>query len=493
MATTDFEYKTINDPVHGSIKVSKTELDVINSISFQRLRGLKQLGLAELVFPGATHTRFAHSLGVLHIVSLMLTAIEHNHRKKFKSSKPIFDQQERQKIRLAALLHDIGHLPLSHAMEHPIQRHSIMSIDRFMQPKHKQTKATQAKRIFGELDKTANADLNEEFSHEKFGMELLTFCPDLKKALGSYNKDNEIGKIFTKYHPRFYRYSQFISGTFDADRIDFLLRDSMAAGVSYGNIDLRYLLDNMNFDAASGHFYIDFSGIHALEHFITARFFLYNITYHKTVMGFELLAKHAYFRMISDPSLKIPATEGQLLSIAKKDTEFLQFNDSYFWSKLCQWKPRKSFDKAVRDSLLFRRPPVELFTDRLFPERNSQHSNGASYRILDSKIYGNRDFQSIAKKHHLDTSRMAVLENKIKFEEIPPLTPHESEANPEKEWELCRVFFDGNVKKLIDVKPSLISQLSFYNLQFRRLLYVPLDGKRPDRAKFRKDMLALSK
>jgi HD superfamily phosphohydrolase len=479
-----FEYKTINDPVHGSIKVSRVELAVINTVSFQRLRGLKQLGLADLVFPGATHTRFAHSLGVLHIVSQMLLAIENNHRRKHNSREAIFGHKETQKIRLAALLHDIGHLPLSHAMEQPLQRQLWESSQEFVQPK-KQGKAGQPKRVFGELDKTASADLNEGFSHEKFGMELLENRSDLRQALGAYNKDNEIGKIFTKFHPSNYRYSQFISGTFDADRIDFLLRDSLAAGVSYGNIDLQYLLDNMNYDTASDHFYVDFSGIHALEHFITARFFLYNITYHKTVMGFELLAKHAYFRMMSDQNLKVPFSKEDLHTISSNDSRFLQFTDSFFWQKLHQWKPRVALDRAVKHALLFRCPPVELYTERVLPDSNSRNDGDSSYNILNSKIYDSRDFLKLADRHHLDTRNMACLENKIKFSEIAPLAPHEDEIDVEKEWELCRVFFDGEVRKLIDVKQSVISVLSSYKLQFKRLLYLPVDGRRPNRTKIR--------
>ena len=205
MAKIDFEYKTINDPVHGSIKVSKTELVVTNTPTFLRLRGLKQLGLAEYVFPGATHTRLAHSLGALHIASQMLVAIENNHKKKYRRKRLPFTDDEKQKIRLAALLHDVGHLPLSHAMEQPIQRKLGEELTSSL--KEKIPHSRRQTRAFGDLDSTANAELDKRFSHEKYGMELLVRRRDLKEALGKFNEGNEIGKIFTKAHFDNYKYS----------------------------------------------------------------------------------------------------------------------------------------------------------------------------------------------------------------------------------------------------------------------------------------------
>lgn len=491
MANIDFEYKTINDPVHGSIKVSKTELAVINTPSFQRLRGLKQLGLAEYVFPGATHTRFAHSLGALHIASQMLMAIENNHKKKCRRERlPFSTDDEKQKIRLAALLHDVGHLPLSHAMEQPIQRK--LGEEPTSSLKEKTQHTIRQTRVFGDLDSTANAELDKRFSHEKYGMELLVRRRDLKEALGNFNEDNEIGKIFTKAHFDIYKYSQFITGTIDADRIDFFLRDSLFTGVSYGSIDLKYLLDNINYDVETEQFYVDYNGIHTLEHFITARYFLYNIYYHKTIMGFELLAKHAYYHMMNDENIEVISSKEDLQRIIDDTQLFLRFNDDYFWAKMCEWRPRAKTDKAVKEALLFRKPLVELFSERILPSDSKNTDSSGSYNVLDNKLYQRRDFDEILKTFEVDRGNLALLKHKIKFEEIAPLTDHTTQPDPEKEWALCKVFYDGKVRKLIDVKASMMSQLSFYNLHIKRLLYLPLDDLRPDRNKFRSAMLKLA-
>jgi len=420
----------------------------------------------------------------------MLMAIEKNHKRKYGRKGLPFTQDEKQKIRLAALLHDVGHLPLSHAMEQPIQRKLAEKLPPSLQEKAQRTERQTG--VFGDLDSTANADLDDTFSHEKYGMQLLVLRSDLKEALGKFNEDNEIGKIFTKAHFDLYKYSQFITGTIDADRIDFLLRDSLAAGVSYGSIDLKYLLDNINYNVETEQFYVDYSGIHALEHFITARYFLYNIYYHKTIMGFELLAKHAYYHMMNDENIEVISSKEDLQRITDDTQLFLQFNDNYFWAKLCEWEPKKKMDKAIKRALLYRIPLVELHSERILPSNSKDANSSGSYNVLDNKLYARRDFDEILRSFKVDRGNLALLEHKIRFEEIAPLTDHTTQPDPEKEWALCKVFYDGKVRKLIDVKASIMSQLSFYNLHIKRLLYLPLGDLRPDRGKFRTAMLKLA-
>ncbi len=106
--TGSYQHKVICDPVHGHIGISRTEQELIDTPSFQRLRNLKQLGLASLVYPNATHSRFAHSLGVFHIMGRIIDLL---------LRRDILSNGDRKKLRLAALLHDIGHYPYSHLFE----------------------------------------------------------------------------------------------------------------------------------------------------------------------------------------------------------------------------------------------------------------------------------------------------------------------------------------------------------------------------------------
>ncbi|MCD6365074.1 MAG: HD domain-containing protein, partial [Planctomycetes bacterium] len=106
---TDFRHKIIVDPVHGDIGLSELETKIINTRTFQRLRRLKQLGMASLVYPNAMHTRFGHSLGVLYVVSRFIEVCQ---------ARAEIKDEDVVKVRLAALLHDVGHYPYSHLMEH---------------------------------------------------------------------------------------------------------------------------------------------------------------------------------------------------------------------------------------------------------------------------------------------------------------------------------------------------------------------------------------
>ena len=106
-----FRYKQVNDPVHGTIHLSKVEVDVISTEVFQRLHNIKQLGLGVLVYPGANYSRFSHSLGACHLAGKMYDSVARN-------SQRICNEKEKQIYRLCGLLHDIGHYPFSHTFEH---------------------------------------------------------------------------------------------------------------------------------------------------------------------------------------------------------------------------------------------------------------------------------------------------------------------------------------------------------------------------------------
>lgn len=228
--------KIINDPVYGFISIpSELVYDVISHPYFQRLRYIKQLGMTHLVYPGALHTRFHHALGAMHLMSLAINLL--------KSKGHVITEGEEEAAILAILLHDIGHGPFSHALEHSL----VTGI------RHEDISA-----------KLMN-DLNIHFEGK------------LSHAIEVFNGT---------YHKKFLH--QLISGQLDLDRMDYLNRDSFFTGVSEGVISFDRIIKMFNvFD---DDLVIEEKGIYSIEKFLIARRLMYWQVYlHKTVISGEMI------------------------------------------------------------------------------------------------------------------------------------------------------------------------------------------------------------
>lgn len=231
--------KIISDPVHGFINIPYKEiLKVIEHHYFQRLRRISQTGLLSSVFPGATHTRFHHALGAMH---LMFMALETLRLKGIKIS----DEEEKSAM-LAILLHDVGHGPFSHALESLLMKdwhHEKLSV-------------------------LLMNELNEEFSGE------------LSMAMEMFQG---------KYHRKFF--NQLISSQLDVDRLDYLKRDSFYTGVAEGNVNAQRIISMLN--VCDGELVVDEKGIYSVEQYLTARMFMYwQVYFHKaSVIAENLLVK----------------------------------------------------------------------------------------------------------------------------------------------------------------------------------------------------------
>ncbi|MBP6378296.1 MAG: HD domain-containing protein [Kaistella sp.] len=261
------KFKIINDPVHGFIKIPHEILfDVIEHPYFQRLRRISQTGLLNLIFPGATHTRFHHALGAMH---LMFTALETLKLKGTEISK-----EEEKSAMLSILLHDIGHGPFSHALENMLM---------------------------------------DDWHHEKLSLLLMNkmnaeFGGELSMAIEMFQG---------KYHRKFF--NQLISSQLDVDRLDYLKRDSFYTGVSEGNINTQRIISMMN--VSEDELVIDAKGIYSIENFLTARMFMYwQVYYHKT----SALAEHLLVKILD--RAKTLVSEGKELKASDNLKYFLEKN-----------------------------------------------------------------------------------------------------------------------------------------------------------------------
>ncbi|MDC1469626.1 HD domain-containing protein [Flavobacteriaceae bacterium] len=231
---TNNKLKIFNDPIYGFITIPNTLIfDLIAHKYFQRLRRISQMGLSYLVYPGAHHTRFQHALGCLH---LMQNAVRILRFKRVEIS-----EKEENGLYIAILLHDIGHGPFSHAMEHSIV---------------------------------------ETISHESISLKFMeALNVEFKGAL-----DTAISMFKGEYERKFF--GQLISGQLDIDRSDYLKRDSFYSGVSEGNINSERLISMMN--VVDDELVIEEKGIYSIEKFLTARRLMYWQVYlHKTSLVAE--------------------------------------------------------------------------------------------------------------------------------------------------------------------------------------------------------------
>jgi len=220
------EEKVFKDPIHGFIRVTSFLIwQLIATNEFQRLRRIKQLGGTHIVYPTAEHSRFSHSLGVYHIAFRMI--------EELKKQQVLFTDEEEMLILCAALLHDVGHGPYSHSFE------SILKID-----------------------------------HEDFTRKILTQDTFVNRLLESYKIDfsNEVANVIEKTHPNKLIVS-LISSQLDADRLDYLLRDSYFTGTPYGEVDLERILRTMR--VKNSKIVFKQSGMHALEDYLFSRYQMY--------------------------------------------------------------------------------------------------------------------------------------------------------------------------------------------------------------------------
>ena len=259
--------KIINDPVHGFIKIPYEILfDVIEHPIFQRLRRISQTGLLNLIFPGATHTRFHHALGAMH---LMFKALENLKLKGIEISK-----EEEKSALLAILLHDIGHGPFSHALENI---------------------------------------LIEDWHHEKLSLMLMQqlnkeFKGELTMAIEMFR-----GQYSRKF------FNQLITSQIDVDRLDYLKRDSFFSGVSEGNVNAQRIISMMN--VSEDELVIDAKGIYSIENYLTARMFMYwQVYFHKTAS----LAEHFLVKILE--RAKYLSSEGKDLPASDNLKYFLKRN-----------------------------------------------------------------------------------------------------------------------------------------------------------------------
>ncbi|NLR94526.1 HD domain-containing protein [Flammeovirga agarivorans] len=291
-------YKIINDPIYGFVSIdSELILELVNHPIFLRLTRIKQMGCSSVVYPGAQHTRFSHALGAMH---LMKSAIESLVRKGTEISK-----EEKEAAMIAILLHDVGHGPFSHALEHILLDVHHEELSLFLMHR-----------------------LNDEMDGR------------LQMSIDMFTGD---------YQRKFFH--QMVSSQLDMDRLDYLQRDCFFSGVVEGSVGASRIIRML--DVHNDDIVVLEKGIYSIDRFLNARRMMYWQVYlHRTGLAAELMlqsvirrAKHLLGKgidLVCDPNLKFFLTQ----SITKADFEndssivehYLQLDDYNIWTALKSWQ-----------------------------------------------------------------------------------------------------------------------------------------------------------
>ena len=374
------EIKVLRDPVHGYVKIEyKIIWDCLATKEFQRLRRIRQLGASFMVYHTAEHTRFSHSLGVYELSRQLVFDNQ--------SISDYLSEYEKVCVMLAALLHDLGHGPYSHAFE------AIM-----------------------------------DTSHEEFTKQIILGDSEINKVLNSYNLSiaKDVESIISKKHSNKVL-CQIVSGQLDADRMDYLLRDAYFTGTAYGEFDLARVLRTLL--VKDNTLCVKSSGIHSVEDYIMARYHMYwQVYYHPVARAYEIMMHslferyHEYINM-GNKSIFKPFDEFLKGNITLQSHYLMdEATCNYGFKLLAESDDKILSDLASRliNRNLFKYEDIksekELINKRI---QISKHGYDEKYYVLYDKA-NQRPYQPY---HGKDENFIYILSKDDKLDELSVISP----------------------------------------------------------------------
>jgi HD superfamily phosphohydrolase len=453
------EYKkVIFDNIHGYITLNRVEARILETPYYQRLRWIRQLGFSFYIFPGATHTRHAHALGVLHVMHKILKSIG-----KATSEEKLFNPSSRddtttfhRMMRLAAMLHDIGTFPFSHSIELAYINH-WRHAQQLGRPKYK-----------------AN--------HEVLGSEIIKntdFEGGLTRILKEEGIDpEELSKVIAGKSSSLLA-NQLMHSDVDADRMDYLLRDAHHTGIKLGLYDQDYLIRNLTVHEEKDKevLCVHEDAMNLVDAFLVSRYFWYSqIISDGTGYKFDLnAAKICEYFLENGLSYSF---DHLMDKVIKNPNEYFTFNDSYFMAKLHEYLAGRIMHPMIRElseMLAKRIPPAQIKISPFTPEliESDEHrvelvskANAAMNWLKAELNELDKDawmIFDIPRKDVMFTKNLITLKKEQKGK-VKPLMVRDSVKV------LSR---DGELKLLVDVSNSLMKILSQYRNFIPRVYLSP--------------------
>ncbi len=404
--------KRIYDPIYGLIELNEIESIIVDTPIFQRLRHIRQLSLAEYVYPTVNHNRFSHSLGVFHITDKIGVILQ-------KQNEDIMSSYYLNNLKMAALLHDIGHFPFSHALEFNEEDENWEDLPSFFKISHEEFGVYLIKNSYLKdiIDTSENYDIN-------------LICNLIE---GNDIADNPI-------------LNKIINWELDADRLDYLLRDSYFSGVKFGIIDFDYLISNFQIFNQEK-LVINEKASRSIENFLIARFSLYDRLYtHKTISYFNFILKKIANSFITDkdyPSFNNETELNEILQNREDHAKLYELTDWFlmnvFLNKYKEIKDKNSIENNSLNrnlkSIILREKNYDIFNYQCLTKQQMGIIELADYKII--KLIGElkKEFNS---EIHLD-----IPKNKFtKYESIfyPSIGLDQEKVKEIKEQEMKSIW-----------------------------------------------------
>lgn len=441
--------KIVFDPLYGFIHLTNLEWEIIHTPFYQRLRWIKQLGFTFYTFPGAEHSRFGHSIGVMFNAHKILQALG----SRGVGDKELFDENFKsdtktyhQSLRLAALLHDLGTFMFSHTTEMAYIRYGETTND-----KNGKGHPDDHEHLGSYIIKNTDYEGGITFILKKYGIDP-QHISDLVKGVDPSILANQI-----------------LHSEIDCDRMDYLLRDAHYSGMKYGTYDRDYLLHHFRIANINGHdiLTINHNALHAVEDFLMARFAWYSQVI-RSARGarFDAIAEEVTYYMLEKGLIY---SYSQLMEmIANSPMEFYGFNDQYFMRQVHKHYLEGNFDKSPRIKdmaycLLFEKAPktirLEEFKQRIL-NQDEDHVNDKIIKHAEDKA---KQIQDVLKKKGTEKDWVLVdipKKHIVFVKSMRKIVKSKSSENILLERDPVKILTDtGDVKLLGDMENSIISNL----------------------------------
>lgn len=440
--------KIIFDPLYGFVHLTRLEWEIIHTPFYQRLRWIKQIGFSCYTFPGAEHSRFGHSIGVMFNAHKIIQSIG-----KAASDEELFDDKVQNKrktwhqnLRLSALLHDLGTFCFSHTTEMAYIR-------------------------FGETSKSKNSKGHPD-DHEHLGSWIIkntNFKGGVTYVLKSHGIDPQTISDLVKGVSDSALANQILHSEIDCDRMDYLLRDAHYTGLNYGTYDRDYLLHHfMTVKVGDQEILaINQNALHCVEDFLSARFAWYSqVVRSGRGAKYDALAEELTFYLLEKGKIY---SYSQLLDMAANDPlKFYGFNDQYFMGLVHSLFCEGYFDKSPRmkeiaEALLFEKSPRTLKLDAFRQRILNQDERDKNDKIFRKAMEKVEEIRSYLKKHGGESDWIVadIPKKSIVFVKSKKgVIKDKSQSNLLLERDPVKILMEnGETHLLVDLDNSVISSL----------------------------------